>query len=457
VFLWANGPVFIASHHALNKSLAPKVSYKGYSRGSLHSAQVITMPTTIFSPFTLTSGGVIKNRLVKAAMEENLATSAQLPGKELLQLYKTWAEGGVGLIITGNVMVDHLAMTGPGGLALEQDTDITSYRALACAAKGNNTKVWMQINHPGRQVFKKMGGKVLSASNIPLDMGKHSALFARPKALERPEIEDIIERFVSTARQAEKAGFDGVQIHAAHGYLLAQFLSPLTNKREDEWGGSLQNRARLLLEISKAIRGACAPGFAVSVKLNSADFQRGGFDVNDAQQVVQLLAGLGVDLVELSGGSYESPAMQGRAGEREQRTLAREAYFLEFARVIARNTSMAIMTTGGIRKRAVAEYVVESGIELVGLASALAFTPQLPNQWMSRTMAEGKISKVRWRNKTLSGLANMALVKRQLRRIGEHKLPKANASPLLTLLLDQLRSARLTKRYRRQYIGQLDQ
>jgi 2,4-dienoyl-CoA reductase-like NADH-dependent reductase (Old Yellow Enzyme family) len=286
-------------------------------------------------------------------------------------------------------------------------------------------------------------------------MGKHSALFTQPKALEEPEIENIIERFVSTARQAEKAGFDGVQIHAAHGYLLAQFLSPLTNKREDKWGGSLQNRARLLLEISKAICEACEPGFAVSVKLNSADFQRGGFDVNDAQSVVQLLSELGVDLVELSGGSYEAPAMQGRTGD--HRTLAREAYFLKFARVITRNTKMAIMTTGGISKRAVAEHVVESGVELVGLASALAFTPQLPNQWMNRTMAEGKINKVQWRNKTLSGLANMALVKRQLRRIGSHKLPKANASPLLSLLLEQLLAARLTKRYRRQYISQLDQ
>ncbi|MFQ3221300.1 MAG: 2,4-dienoyl-CoA reductase-like NADH-dependent reductase (Old Yellow Enzyme family) [Paraglaciecola sp.] len=439
----------------MNKRLAPKVNDKGYSLASSHSAQVITMPTTIFSPFTLASGGVIKNRLVKAAMEENLATRAQVPGKKLLQLYKTWAEGGVGLIITGNVMVDHLAMTGPGGLALEQDTDLTSYRALASAAKANNTKVWMQINHPGRQVFKKMGGKVLSASNIPLDMGKYSALFTQPKALEISEIEDIIKRFVSTAKQAEKAGFDGVQIHGAHGYLLAQFLSPLTNKREDEWGGSLRNRARLLLEISKAIRGACGPGFAVSVKLNSADFQQGGFDVNDAQSVVQLLAELSVDLVELSGGSYEVPAMQGRTGNKH--TLAKEAYFLEFARGIASNTSMAIMTTGGISKRAVAEHVVESGIELVGLASALAFTPQLPNQWMNRNMAEGKINKVRWRNKTLSGLANMALVKGQLRRIGADKLPNANASPLLSLLLDRLRTAHLTKRYRRQFTDQLDQ
>lgn len=412
------------------------------------------MPTTIFSPFTLISGGVIKNRLVKAAMEENLATRAQLPGKELMQLYTTWAQGGVGLIITGNVMVDHLAMTGPGGLALEQDTDLTSYQALACAAKLNNTKVWMQINHPGRQVFKKMGGKALSASDIPLDLGKHSALFAQPKGLENIEIEEIIQRFVSTAKQAEQAGFDGVQIHAAHGYLLAQFLSPLTNKRQDKWGGSLQNRARLLLEICGAIRGACSPDFAVSVKLNSADFQRGGFDVNDAQRVVQLLAELDLDLVELSGGSYEAPAMQGRTGD--QRTLAREAYFLEFAQVIARNTSMAIMTTGGISKREVAEQVIESGVQLVGLASAMAFTPELPNQWMNRKMPEGKISKVQWQNKTLSGLANMALVKRQLRRIGLHKLPKGNASPILSLLLDRIRSARLTKRYRRQYVGQLD-
>lgn len=148
------------------------------------------------------------------------------------------------------------------------------------------------------------------------------------------DIADVERRFVTTAVLAERAGFTGVEIHAAHGYLLSQFLSPLSNRREDRWGGSLENRAWLLVDIVRGVRAAVSPAFAVAVKLNSADFQRGGFSPEDARAVVAMLAPLGVDLVELSGGSYEAPAMMGAA--RDGRTLAREAYFLEFARDIAR-------------------------------------------------------------------------------------------------------------------------
>lgn len=412
------------------------------------------MSVTIFSPFTLPSGATLKNRLVKAAMEENLASAGQLPGEELMQLYKTWAEGGVGLIITGNVMIDHLAMTGPGGVALEQNSDLAPFKRLASLAQSNGAKVWMQINHPGRQVFKKMGGKVLSPSDVALDMGKHSAMFSQPSAMTQEQIQDVIQRFVTTAKRAEEAGFDGVQIHAAHGYLLAQFLSPLTNKRSDNWGGSLENRARLLIETVKAVRQACSEHFALSVKLNSADFQRGGFDVEDAQQVVQMLSSLAVDVVELSGGSYEAPAMQGRTAD--NRTLAREAYFLEFAEKIARHTSMAIMTTGGIRRSAVAQQVIESGVALVGIASALALTPDLPNIWRQDPEVVGHIPLVNWKDKTLSGLATMAIVKRNLRRIAAGKRAKTNLSPLWSLIGDQLKSAKLTKRYRKQYAKELN-
>lgn len=138
-------------------------------------------------------------------------------------------------------------------------------------------------------------------------------------------IAEVIQRFANTARLGEKAGFTGVEIHAAHGYLLSQFLSPLSNKRQDQWGGSLENRARILIEIVEAVRKVVSPQFTVAVKLNSADFQRGGFSAEDAQQVVKMLNEHAVDLVELSGGSYEAPAMQGQA--RDGRTLAREAYF----------------------------------------------------------------------------------------------------------------------------------
>lgn len=407
------------------------------------------MPSNAFTPFTLPNGNLIKNRLAKAAMEENMAEALQLPGKALRTLYRTWADGGVGLIITGNVMVDHMAMTGPGGLALESLTPLAPFAELAKEAKRNNTRLWMQINHPGRQVFKKMGGKVLSPSDVPLDMGKHSGLFEQPKAMTEDEIEDVIARFVTTATLAKRAGYDGVQIHAAHGYLLAQFLSPLTNKRTDRWGGSLENRARLLLVIVKKIQQACGKDFDIAVKLNSADFQRGGFDVDDAIDVVTLLESLQIDLVELSGGSYESPAMQGRTAD--DRTLSREAYFLEFAAQIAKATKLPVMTTGGIRRLSIAENVISSGVQMVGIASALAVTPDLPNQWQSAPSIEGVIPVVNWKDKTLAGLATMAQVKRQLRRIGHGKPTVSNANPIISLLLDQLRSAKLTKRYRQQY------
>ncbi|MBH0041132.1 MULTISPECIES: NADH:flavin oxidoreductase/NADH oxidase family protein [unclassified Pseudoalteromonas] len=412
------------------------------------------MRNPVFTSFTLPSGLVLKNRIAKAAMEENLAQEDQTPSQALKNVYSAWAKGGTGLIITGNVMVDHLAMTGPGGLVLEQSTDITAFAELARLSKQNNCKVVMQINHPGRQVFKKMGGKALSASSIALNMGKHSHLFGVPKAMTQTDIDDVITRFTQTALQAEKAGFNGVQIHAAHGYLLAQFLSPLTNKRDDKWGGSLQNRARLLLEITRSIKAVCSPTFSVSVKLNSADFQRGGFEPSDAQVVVDLLNELNVDFVELSGGSYEAPAMQGKTGD--ERTLAREAYFLEFAKAISHRSSIPIMTTGGISRLSIANNVIESGVALVGIATALAYQPNLPNKWQNEPLQLAVLPSVTWQDKTLAGLATMALVKRQIRRLGQGKPVKTNASPIFTLISDQLRSVKLTKRYRNRFAREIN-
>jgi len=403
-----------------------------------------------FTPLVLPNGIAIKNRFVKAAMEENMSERHQLPGAALENLYAAWAKGGVGMIITGNVMVDKMAMTGPGGVALEVDTPISPFQAWAKIAKQNNTTVIMQINHPGRQVFKKMGGKVLSPSNVALNMGKHSSLFTQPKAMSEAEIQDVITRFVITAKRAEEAGFDGVQIHAAHGYLVSQFLSPLTNIRKDQWGGELQARAKILYEIILQVKSSCSEQFIVSVKLNSADFQRGGFDVEDAIEVVKTLNTIGLDFIELSGGSYEAPAMQGKSGD--DRTLAREAYFLTFAKQIVQHSSVPVMITGGIKRFTVVNDILESNIDLVGIASALAFNPALVNQWEVKHDTLGYIPATSWKDKTLSGLANMALVKRQLRRLGNGDAPSVNSSPLITLIIDQVRAAKLTKRYRKQYI-----
>lgn len=411
------------------------------------------MPTA-FTPFTTQSGLMLKNRIVKAAMEENLANGDQQPDEALFNLYSQWALGGVGLILTGNVMVDHLAMTGPGGVALEQGADLAPYAKLAKCAQQNDCKIVMQINHPGRQVFKKMGGKILSPSDVALDMGKHSNMFAEPTPMTEAEIADVIQRFATTAALAKQAGFDGVQIHAAHGYLLAQFLSPLTNKRDDQWGGALENRARLLIDAVRAVKQTCGADFSLSVKLNSADFQRGGFDVNDAKAVVLMLENEAIDFVELSGGSYEAPAMQGRTAD--DRTLAREAYFLEFAQQIAPETQLPLMTTGGISHLKTANNVIKGGVDLVGMASALAMTPDLVNQWQQNEEVKGFIPKVTWKDKTLAGLATMAIIKRQLRRMSKGKTPKQNDSALWSLISDQFNAAKLTKRYRKRYNGEVN-
>ncbi|PYE40999.1 NADH:flavin oxidoreductase/NADH oxidase family protein [Psychrobacter fozii] len=403
------------------------------------------MTSSVFPPFTLPCGATLPNRLAKAAMEENMADTGQIPSPALLRLYKRWANGGTGLLITGNVMVDGRAMTGPGGVVLDKDSDIAPFTAWAQAARQNKTHVWMQINHPGRQVYAAMGGDVLSPSDVAIDLGKHSGLFSQPRAMTLQDIEQLIQRFVDTAVRAEQAGFDGVQIHAAHGYLISQFLSPLTNKRQDEYGGSIENRMRLLITVIKAVRAEVSSNFAIGVKINSADFQRGGFDADDAKVVILAMTELAVDLVELSGGSYESPAMQGNTAD--GRTLQREAYFLDFAKEIAQVATMPVMTTGGVRRLAVAENVLAQGIDIVGMGTALAMNPSLPNDWKKDETISAHNPVVQWRDKTLSAVATMAVIKRQLQRMGKGKLPKPDASPIFSLIADRIRLKKLTKRY----------
>jgi 2,4-dienoyl-CoA reductase-like NADH-dependent reductase (Old Yellow Enzyme family) len=405
---------------------------------------------SLFTPLTLPNGAVVPNRLAKAAMEENMATDDALPGQALLALYGAWAKGGAGLILTGNVMVDARAMTGPGGVVLDAAQPLAPFKAWAQAARAGGAQVWMQINHPGRQVYEALGQGAVAPSAVDLDLGKFTKLFAAPRALEAGEIAELVERFAVTAARAEEAGFTGVQIHAAHGYLLSQFLSPLSNRRADAWGGSLENRARLLLDIVRAVRARVSPGFCVSVKLNSADFQKGGFEPADAVAVVGWLNDLAVDVVELSGGSYESPAMQGEA---KSSTLAREAYFVDFAREIGATARMPVMVTGGVRRLAVAAGALEAkdgrdGVDLVGIARALAFVPDLADRWRHGATPDVALPAVTWKNRVYASLADMAVTKVQLHRMGAGKPPKAATSPLLALVGGQMETARRTKRYR---------
>ena len=417
------------------------------------------MTSPIFEPLTLPNGTTIPNRLCKAAMEENLAVQpGQYPGEKLFSLYRQWAEGGAGIILSGNVMVDPSALTGPGGVVLQKGTDLAPFKQWAEIGKAGGGQFWLQISHPGRQLYKSLGETAVSPSGVELNLGKFSSLFAPVRALSVEEIETIITRFADTAEQAEAAGFDGVQIHGAHGYLVSQFLSPLTNKRDDEWGGNLENRARFLLAIADAVRARVGKGFGVGVKLNSADFQRGGFDFEDARQVVQWLNDKGIDFVELSGGNYESPAMQGVEADPEvapqTSTESREAYFVDFARDIAKVANMPIMVTGGITKLEIAEAALAQdehgfGVEILGLARAFASDPHLPKHWEAKTGTNVALPQVDWSNQTLGALATMALTKAQLERMAKAKVPGNGGSPLVALIADQMRAARRAKRYRK--------
>ncbi|MFJ6064592.1 NADH:flavin oxidoreductase/NADH oxidase family protein [Streptomyces tendae] len=404
------------------------------------------MTSELFSPLPLRSGQVLKNRIAKAAMEENMSGDGQLPDEQLFTLYRRWAAGGTGLLITGNVMVHAEALTGPAGVVLDEGAPLAPFAEWAKAGRSGGGAIWMQINHPGRQVASDMPGVVWGPTDIGVSLGKHSSRFGRPSAMTPQQIEETVARYAVTALRAEQSGFDGVEVHAAHGYLLSQFLSPLINKRTDQWGGSLENRARMLLDIVRTVRAAVSPSFAVAVKLNSADFQRGGFDADDARQVIEMLEPLGVDLVELSGGSYESPAMTGRPAD--ARTQAREAYFLDLARDLVKTSPLPLMLTGGITKRATAEKVLESGVAAIGMGTALAVTPDLPDRWGRSREADRQMRPVNWSDKALASAASMAQVRHQMRRLARGSNPRPGTHPAIALVSELRRQRAALRSYR---------
>lgn len=398
------------------------------------------------TPFTTRSGIVLPNRIVKAAMEEQLADLGQLPGPRLRRLYERWARSGAGLLITGHIMVDRRAVAQPGDVVLEEDTPLDGFRRWAGAAKSGGARVWAQINHPGRVVLSDTRGVSWAPSPVPVQAGFFSRLFAPPVAMTQERIEETITRFAATARAAERAGFDGVQVHAAHGYLLSQFLSPLVNHRTDHWGGGLRNRARLLVEVVRRVRSVTRPGFAVAVKLNSADFQHGGFEVGDAGEVIGMLANEGVDLVELSGGSVESLATAGAPAD--GRTLAREAYFLDLATELVGTAEMPLMLTGGIRRRSVAQRVLDEGFDLVGVATAFATDPGLARHWLRGEEAKTSPARSSLRSKALRASALQAATTARMHRMAAGRPDHPGDAPLRALLIDRVRRGRQLRDYR---------
>lgn len=329
----------------------------------------------------LPCGVVLPNRLAKAAMTERLADSRNRATALHERLYRAWGQGGCGLLLTGNVQVDRKHLEAPGNVAIDGSEDAEALAALkrfSAAARVNGAQVWMQISHAGRQTPKLINPHPKAPS--PLTVALPGGKFGKPVALTEAEIAALIPRFAHAAVVARDTGFTGVQIHGAHGYLISEFLSPRVNQRTDAWGGDLAGRARLLLEIVRATRTAVGGDFPVSVKINSADFQRGGFAFEDSLQVARWLDEACIDLIEISGGSYEQPSMMKLQGMEpvwdpsvSASTRAREAYFQKFAPEIRKVMQRAkLMVTGGFRTAAgMAQAVADDGVEVIGLGRPL--------------------------------------------------------------------------------------
>jgi 2,4-dienoyl-CoA reductase-like NADH-dependent reductase (Old Yellow Enzyme family) len=348
-------------------------------------------------PLKLPNGVVLKNRIGKAPLTEGLADEMNRATARHVSLYGKWAEGGAAVVVTGNVQVDRRYLERPGNVVIDgglgdgegarkggSGGGLDALRAYARAGTAHGTQLWMQISHPGRQTPRRVCDHPVAPSAVPLALPESA--FAHPRAMTAEEVADVPRRFAHTAAVAREAGFTGVQIHAAHGYLLSQFLTPLVNKREDRWGGGLAARAGLLLEVVRSVRQATAPGFCISVKLNSSDFQQGGFSNEECLQVVQWLGEASVDLIEISGGNYERPAMMG-SGAKES-TVKREAYFLDYARLIkqaaATSSRVPIMLTGGFRTRAAMEgALAEGACDVIGLGRPMCVDTDLPHRLLN--------------------------------------------------------------------------
>jgi 2,4-dienoyl-CoA reductase-like NADH-dependent reductase (Old Yellow Enzyme family) len=343
------------------------------------------------------SGKTARNRFLKAAMTERLSSwdpenkqARGVPSKNLIQVYKRWGEGEFGMILTGNLMVDYHQLEAPGNPIIPLEARFggerfDAFKELAVQSKAHGSLIVGQVSHPGRQVESRINPDPISASDVQLEGEVMGMKFAKPHAASLDEIKDIVARFTHAAEYLDKAGYDGVELHGAHGYLLAQFLSQTTNKRTDQYGGSLENRARLILEIARSIRQKLpsSSGFVLGIKINSVEFQEGGFSADEAKELCALLEKAEFDFVELSGGTYQSLAF----AHKRETTRKREAFFLEFADMISPSLSKTkSYVTGGFKTVAGMVNALKT-VDGVGLARPVCQEPTLP-----KDMLDGKIS-----------------------------------------------------------------
>ena len=383
------------------------------------------------SSFKLPNGSHLQNRIVKSAMSENMGTLKNAPTKNLINAYKVWSKGESGLLITGNIMIDSKAIGEPRNVVVEDYSNFELLQEWAKSIEGTKTHIWPQLNHPGRQAFAAINKKIVGPSSVSLKMGGESAMFKKPTPLTEDEIWDIIKRFGITAKIMKEAGFTGCQIHGAHGYLVSQFLSPLSNTRNDKWGGSIENRARFVKEIYREIRDQVGKKYPIGIKINSADFQRGGFTEEESMKVLQILSNEGIDLIEVSGGTYEKPAMVGI--KQKKSTKNRAAYFLDYIDKARKITNKPLMLTGGFRSAKIMEQaLVEDKLDIIGLARPYCIYTNLAKDILSVKIKYIETPLPSSGIKMLDKLGGVELpwYELQIHRIGEGKKPNKELSGL---------------------------
>ena len=382
--------------------------------------------TPLNKKLTLPNGSTLKNRIAKSALSENIGSKNHAPTKTLIALYKRWAKSEAGLIITGNIMVDSKALGEPRNVVVEDRSNLSLLKEWADTMKDTGTQFWPQINHPGRQAMENINKDLMAPSAVPvIALGRKKASKKIPRELSENEIIDIIERYSEAALICKEAGFTGAQIHGAHGYLVSQFLSPKTNIRTDKWGGSLENRARFVLEIYRSMRKKLGANFPIGIKLNSADFQKGGFTEEESMEVIKLLSKEGIDLIEISGGNYESPAMMGSS--KKKSTIEREAFFMDYIEKARKITKTPLMLTGGFRTQKGMETALNSNsLDVIGLGRPFTIYPDLPSDIFNKRASDFSVDYRRTNVKAVDAALNLIWYEAQMKRLGKGQEPDKN-------------------------------
>ncbi|KAL7416326.1 NADH oxidase [Mrakia frigida] len=388
------------------------------------------------------SGKVAPNRFLKSAMTERLCTydkeNHDLRGKptpEYLAVYEKWGQGSIGIIVLGNLPVDRTALEAKKNAVIDKRSPwdaVAAFKPVIAAAKAHGSLLIGQLTHGGRQTSDDVNPHPVSSSDIqnPPSMGM---TFAKPRPMTVAEIDDLVDSYGFAAETLYKAGADGVQLHAAHGYLLSQFLSGRVNKRTDDYGGSLENRSRIVFRIFEEIkRRVPANDFLLSIKINSADFAEGGFTDDECGKIAIMLEAAGVELIELSGGTYETG---GYYSYRKDSTVKREAFFIEFAdriRPTLKSTKLAV--TGGFRSKAPMEGAISGkSCDFIGIARPLTAEPFFCRDLLSGAITEAKENKVNAPDQTQSSLY-------QIHAISESKeIPDLSSQAVVDVLMKEKR------------------